>query len=336
MANAPVYKADDRSLMLPYYKRWLVEPTLRFIPASVHPNSITHAGHLLNLLAVGLLIAAHPSRGWMFFASMVLLQLYCWADNADGAHARRTRQSSAFGEFLDHGLDILNTTYIGLITIYTLGSDPGYAVALAILIPGAAATTVWEQTETGVFRMGLLNQIESVMVLSGTMIVSGLYGTQVWRSIHLGPLTAYDFLHVWPIVTISFGMLRSMIRVHQAGRPLSPEFAFLMIHGLILAAGVSGAASPVVAVAFAVAVNTFYGMRMLSLRLQGGRPRVEGLFLVGSIALGAFLAGTAAGYALDSTLGAALAVAACVVYGVFSLREARDGVSSLERIEASR
>lgn len=336
MAKAPVYEADDRSLLLPHYKRWLVEPTLRFIPARVHPNVITHAGHLFNLAAIVLLVALRPSRGWIFLASMALLQFYCWADNADGAHARRTKQSSAFGEFLDHGLDVLNTTYIGLMTIYTLGSGPGYAIALAILIPGAAATTCWEQTETGVFRMGLLNQIESIVVLSATMVVSGIYGTHIWRELHLGPVTAYDFFHLWPIATISFGMLRSIARVYAAKRSIAPELAFLGIHGLIAATALTHAVPTVVAVAFAVAVNIFYGMRMLSLRLQGGHARVEALFVIGSVALTMVLLGAATGHTLDSPLGAALAVGACVIYGFSSLQQARDGVITLERIEASR
>ena len=32
MEKALVYKADDRSILLPYYKRFCVEPTLPFIP----------------------------------------------------------------------------------------------------------------------------------------------------------------------------------------------------------------------------------------------------------------------------------------------------------------
>ena len=42
MEKALVYKADDRSILLPYYKRFLIEPTLPFIPARLHPNVITH------------------------------------------------------------------------------------------------------------------------------------------------------------------------------------------------------------------------------------------------------------------------------------------------------
>ena len=85
MSAAPVYRADDRSLLLPFYKRWFVEPTLPFIPARVHPNTITHTGHLLCLAAAGLLVATNPRHGWVFFAAMVLLQAYNWCDNADGA-----------------------------------------------------------------------------------------------------------------------------------------------------------------------------------------------------------------------------------------------------------
>jgi len=35
---ALAYSVQDRSLLLPYYKRFLVEPLLPFIPASVNPT----------------------------------------------------------------------------------------------------------------------------------------------------------------------------------------------------------------------------------------------------------------------------------------------------------
>ena len=132
----------------------------------MNPNSITHAGHLLNLAGTALLIGLWPERGWAFVAAALMLHVYMWCDNADGAHARRTNQCSAFGEFLDHGLDQLNTVYIGYLTAMALGAPPIWWVVIALIIPGAGAVTYWEQSRTGVFRLGLLNQVESLSVLS--------------------------------------------------------------------------------------------------------------------------------------------------------------------------
>lgn len=333
MSDAPVYRADDRSLLLPFYKRWLVEPTLPFIPARVHPNTITHTGHLLCLGAAALLVATNPRRGWVFFAAMVLLQAYNWCDNADGAHARRTRQSSATGEFLDHGLDLLNTTYIALMTIYTLGSSPEYTVMLAILVPGAAAMTCWEQTETGVFRMGLLNQIESLTVLSFTMIVSGLYGTESWRHVQLGPVSLWQALHLWPIATILFGKVRGLQRVASVDRPIAPALAFLAAQAAIAFAGVRGDISTLSAVALAIGVNLYFGARMLSLRFNSGRSPVDPIFLVTAALIGGIPLLRLAGVAVDPALVVALPGVVVVVLGLSSMRYVRAGIASLERLE---
>src|SRR5438094_8262042 len=92
------YRVEDRSVLLPLYRRLLVTPTLRFIPSRVHPNSITHAGHLLCLLGAATVVCMGTSSGWPFVVAAIGVQLYNWCDNADGAHARRTGQCSAMGE----------------------------------------------------------------------------------------------------------------------------------------------------------------------------------------------------------------------------------------------
>ncbi len=336
MGNGIVYTADDRSLLLPWYKRFLVEPTLPFIPARVHPNSITHTGHLLCLAAIALLVAGQATRGWMFIASMVLVQVYMWCDNADGAHARRTRQSSATGEFLDHGLDLLNTTYIGLMTAYALGSSPSHLVMWAILVPGAAAMTCWEQTETGVFRIGLLNQIESVTVLSFTMVVAAVYGNGVWRTIHLGPITAYDFFHYWPVCTIAFGELRRFGRVRAVGHSLAPALAYFTLQGAVALVFALGHISAVVAAGFAILGTLFLGLRALSLRLQGATNRVEPLFLVGAFGLLGYAGACSAGMSCSHSAGVLLAVVSLGVYGLFSVNEARLSLNNLARLEPGR
>src|SRR4051794_25412101 len=132
-SGALVYRVEDRSILLPYYQRFLVKPLLPFLPASLNPNTITHAGHLLNLAASVLLIAMWPKRGWPLIVAAVLLHLYVWCDNADGMHARRTNQCSPLGEFLDHGLDQLNTVYIGFLSAFAVGVTPIWWVTITLI-----------------------------------------------------------------------------------------------------------------------------------------------------------------------------------------------------------
>src|SRR5262245_4892968 len=144
------YTVRDRSLLLPLYKKLLISPFLPVISPRVNPNAITHAGHLLNLLGTALLLAFYsPNGGWAFFVAAGTLHFYNWCDNADGGHARRTNQCSALGEFLDHGLDMLNATYIAYLSAMSIGAPPIWWVIIALTICGATAITYWEQAETG-------------------------------------------------------------------------------------------------------------------------------------------------------------------------------------------
>ncbi len=334
MSTAPVYKAEDRSLLLPYYKRFLIEPTLPFIPARIHPNSITHVGHLLCLSSAALLLALKPTRGWLFIVSMILLQLYCWADNADGAHARRTKQSSAMGEFLDHGLDILNTVYIAILTAVTMGTSPVWTVAMVLMIPAAASITMWEQTQTGVFRLGLLNQIESIQVLSFAMIGTALFGTEWWKTIGVGPITVYVFFMWWPTTTILAGKLHGLFRVFKAGGPLWPALVFLSLQGTILVAAALGHLSVLTACAFVTAANVYFGVRMLVLRLHGQKPRVDRPLVAALIGALALVAWRSAGLPVNQLFGAVAAVCICLLFAVLSLLDTRQGVLVIERVEA--
>lgn len=333
-AAAPVYKAEDRSLLLPYYKRFLVEPSLPFIPARVHPNTITHVGHLICLASAALLLALKPTRGWPFIVSMLLLQLYCWCDNADGAHARRTRQSSALGEFLDHGLDILNTVYIAILTAVTMGTSPVWTVAMVLMIPAAASITMWEQSQTGVFRLGLLNQIESIQVLSFAMIGTALFGTEWWKTVGVGPVTLYLFFMWWPTTTMLTGKLHGLWRVFKTGAPLWPALVFLALQGTILAAAALGHLSVLVACAFVTVANVYFGVRMLVSRLHGELPRVDRPLVAALVGALALVAWRTAGLNVNHDFGVVAAVGVCGLFAVLSALDTRQGVQVIERVEA--
>ena len=220
------YSVRDRSILLPYYKRFLVEPLLPFIPSRVNPNAITHGGHVLNLGALLLLVlTANMNKRWPFIATAILVHVYLWCDNADGGHARRTNQCSAKGEFLDHGLDLLNATYVACMTVVTLGAPPFWSVAAAVVVPAAAAVTYWQQAETGVFQLGLFNQIESIFALSVALVARAAFGAEAIASVHvLGISVPVLTLAVVSIVAL-FGIIRSTMRGAQNRGRLGPAVA---------------------------------------------------------------------------------------------------------------
>lgn len=336
------YMAEDRSMLLPYYRRWLVTPLLRFLPASLSPNTITHAGHLFNLVGVTLLLSLWPTRGWPLYLASFTLQIYIWCDNADGAHARNTGQCSPYGELLDHGLDILNLVYIGYLTAFALGAPPIWWVVVSLAISGAGAVTYWEQTTTGVFRLGLINQVESSLLLSGVLIVSGVLGTGYLSSVSLWGLTGQMFFLWWTAITIAFGMVRNMMRVAKATgtwRSIAPVVALLTFDAMVIASLALNVIHPLIAVALATGGNIFFSMRMLATRLDDQASTKTSLSLVGSatallvVVLWAWASSSAF---LDdppqARLVTAITLVCCALFAIGFVRNARKGVQLVKRL----
>ena len=332
-----MYKVDDRSILLPYYRRYLVDPLLPLIPARVNPNSITHAGHLLNLFGTALLIALWPDRGWPYILAMLLLQAYMWCDNADGSHARRTNQCSAFGEFLDHGLDQLNTVYIGYLTAMALGVPPIWWVVIAFIIPGAGAVTYFEQSQTGVFRLGLLNQVESLTVLSLALTARAIFGAAIWHEVTLFGVTLQHGMLAWSATTIIFGMLRSMVRVRVAtGRTeaILPVLGLLTFGAAIVIAAWFDVISTVAAVTLCTGANVYFGMRMLTNRLHNETPRLGRLLVLGTAVLALLVGVRLAGIAVSPYVGPGLAVLAVAVFGLHAIGDPRRSIVHLAATSA--
>jgi phosphatidylglycerophosphate synthase len=281
---ALVYSVRDRSILLPHYKRFLVEPLLGVIPARISPNAITHGGHLVNLAALVLLVAsAHMNSGWPFYHEPVLVHFWLWCDHADGGHARRTGQCSALGEFLDHGLDLLNATYVICMTVVALGTPPFWSITAAVVVPAAAAVTYWEQAETGVFQLGLLNQIESVCSLSVALFARGLFGVAAIAGIHLGPWPLPTCILAMVSVVAVFGILRCAMRVSQKGGRLVPFVAPLVFGIAITLAAATGALGTLSSILVGASVFVFMGVCQLNFRIRGERPQLSTEMLVAAV-----------------------------------------------------
>jgi phosphatidylglycerophosphate synthase len=333
-----VYTVKDRSILLPHYKRFAVEPLIRFIPRSVDPNSITHIGHLICLVGVSVLLAFGTAGGSVrlpFIAAVVCLQLYNWCDNADGAHARRTGRTSAMGELLDHGLDMLNTTYIAYAAAISIDAPPVWWVGIALVVPAACAATYWEQAETGVFSVGALNQIESVMLLSSVLLISALFGFGAWDYLHVGPITARLTVMGFVCATATITVLQNIGRVvSRVGAGAIPRIAPLVMFDLgVLAAMMTSALSPVAAVIVGSAGNVFFGLRSLAMRTAGERPGVEKGMVGGGLLVLGLVGWKLAGQPVGHTVDWAASVAATLFFGAFAVANARDARREVIRLD---
>jgi len=241
------YSVEDRSILLPWYKKAVVDPVVRRLPATLHPNTITHAGHLLNLLGLAAVIAVHP-RGpsAVYVIPAITLHLYNLCDNADGAHARATGQTSPLGELLDHGLDLLNVAYIALLGALAIGATPLWTTAMVTSVTGAAAAVYWEQAETGVFQLGLLNQVEATFLLAAVLVACALFGPDVVGGLSPLPGSALTVRTVTAaVVTLGAvaAMLHGALRVSRRRGALAP-FVTLALFGAGAVALVASGALP--------------------------------------------------------------------------------------------
>jgi len=325
-----VYTVQDRSILLPFYKRFFVDPALPRIPASVDPNAITHAGHLINLAGFLTLLLANACKlhaSWPYLVAAACLQLYNFCDNADGAHARRVNRCSPKGELLDHGLDMLNVTYIAFISAMALGAPAPWWTALALLIPMACATTYWEQAETGLFSLGLMNQVESVFLLTTVLLVSAAFGVDVWDHFE-----ARVVIMGFVVATTAFGILRNVMRTtrREGAGALFRVAPLILLDGAVLAAAATGALTPAAAVVIGTAGNVFFGVRCLALRTAGAKPRREpGMWFFG-LGVVAFAA-----HPLGANAELLAAGAAATFFGALVLTNARDAFRAVRTSSSS-
>jgi phosphatidylglycerophosphate synthase len=315
-----VYTVRDRSLLLPFYKRLFVEPALPFIPPRVDPNVITHAGHAINLIGLLVLVLGRGAA-WSFVVAAFCVQLYNFCDNADGAHARRVNRCSALGELLDHGLDMLNTTYIGFIAAIAIGAPAPWFTAIALVIPAACAATYWEQAETGVFNLGLLNQVESLFLLTAVLAADAAFGPDVfdgWPRLVVMSFVAF---------ATAFTILRSVWRVRTRIARIAP---LLLLNGAAFVASLSGALSPAVAIVAATTGTVFFGVRCLALRAAGVRPtREPGMVFVGLGVL-VFVGASALRHPATEELARVAAGLTALFFAALAVANARDALHSVK------
>lgn len=328
----PVYKADDRSILLPYYRRFCVDPFLPFIPSKMKPNTITHLGHLVMALGAALILALRPTTGWVYGVTLVLLWLYVFADNADGAHARRTNQASPLGEFLDHGLDLLNCVYIGVVSAWAIDADGLTWMMMGFMVPLAAAACYWEQANTGIFRVGLVSQIESSVFLSCALVVDVFTSNAFFSEPRVLGFSVRDGIMLWTFTGVIVGVVRGIWNVgFKDLRKQLPILSLIALNGALFLAWRVGKLEILPLMLVGNFSNVAFGLRMLSFRLRREEPRVDLLFCAVAVALvfATVFGRDAAGWVLG------LAIVACVLFTVEGALAARATVRRLNSIDTA-
>jgi len=208
------------------------EPAVRLIPRWLAPNLITTLGALCMFSVCALTLAFNnstltaelPLSFWLL--AILALTAYDILDNCDGKQARRTGNSSALGQLLDHGFDCsINTNAIFFLLIQALHvTNVTYS---AIMLLGMEATyliAAWEEHYMGVCRtsLGGVGVTEYGLLTRLMYFLTWWYGYAFWEQ----PLVwGFSRSDCWVFFTIGisvYGILTMILLVTIRTKSLRP------------------------------------------------------------------------------------------------------------------
>ncbi len=264
-----VYSVDDKSLLLPVLKRYVYRPLAAKIPARVSPNTLTLAGAGCSTLAlVSVTMADGDARSFYFVAALLVLA-YMTLDNLDGAHARRTGQSSILGEFLDHWLDTLASGLVVATVAWALELPP--LLFMVVLACNALAffATFYEQHKTGHLQMDAMGNIEGLLLSFSLLTTMAIFGPDaVIAAPLLGNASIQQLLPLAQLMSTLFTVGGVLWRT---GSLPSAWLQLPLMCGAVMVWVALGRISLAASAAILVLCNPLFAGRHISARILGQR-----------------------------------------------------------------
>lgn len=230
------YRCTDRSIFIGWFRRHWAEHFLRTVPARVPANFVTLLASAFMWVLLACAVAGTPldpaARGVLF---ALLLHCYVVYDHVDGMQAKKTRTSSALGEYLDHSLDV----YHGAIAVLAIFALVGFTDRLTVLVMLgcshlAFAATMVEEKERGELYFGPIGSLEGVLLFIAFCLSWAVPGVRAWW---LAPLVGG-----WPAYYLLIGggglgsLLATVDCLRRIGR-VPAEFLWFGIGHFLLVAG---------------------------------------------------------------------------------------------------
>ena len=215
--SAASYRVQDDELLLDFYKKLLWNRIVPRIPASIAPNTLTIIGQICGVLSAVATAAAVAGQPVFYLLSCFLLLAYLTFDNIDGAHARRTKQCSPLGEFLDHGLDGIASAGILILSGFVLGLQGEWLVLLCFLGAFGFTALFWEQFRTGLLVIPRFSSTEGVTLLVVYQLVRFFIGNPPSLAFSLDTITVGTVLAFVVLLGYVGAGIPSMQRAYRFG-----------------------------------------------------------------------------------------------------------------------
>jgi phosphatidylglycerophosphate synthase len=267
-ADPQAYRAEDRALLLGFYRWLLWDRLVAVLPARLPPNVITVFGEACAILSA--VTSYYASRGtpWLYLVSAGLLFIYLTGDNCDGPHARRTQQTSNLGEFLDHGLDGLASCAVLLWSSFPLHLGGMWLAGIAGLAGIGFFCTFWAQFRTDFLVTPQISAMEGVTGAAVFQILVFALGEPAW--LRLSPHEITPATVVVGVLVLAYGIaiVAPLVRVARTGRSLLEVVPVALLVAVIAASalGPIGGLVPTLALSLVIAELV---CRMLAYRHQG-------------------------------------------------------------------
>lgn len=127
---------------------------VEFLPRSLSPNSLTIIGLASVISSFFLLISIGKGSRELYLVSAALWFLYGIIDNLDGKQARRLGVSSKCGEFMDHAIDSVVTSFVGLAFQHIHNKSLGFDLPVVLSYQAPFYFACWFHFEYGKLIIG--------------------------------------------------------------------------------------------------------------------------------------------------------------------------------------
>lgn len=264
MEKAPEPHFVDRSLMMPYFRRyfrWIHS----FIPWAIPANMITllSAG-VMWVLVLAICESRYPAEQVCMIA-LFCIHFHTVGDQVDGMQAVRTKTCSPLGGFLDHYCDCYTGSIIVLSAYYVIQQLPlGLMLFVEWLCLMAFVVTYVEELKTDRLIFGTIGPLEAELIMMVFFLTSAL---PVTRSFWVSELVN-GYSNFWIIAIIAVvGFAWTIISACYRMKGIPRQFIVSALTSLVLAIALSfqESISPI----RSWLVLTFYGANCLCGVMRG-------------------------------------------------------------------
>lgn len=241
------YSSIDTSPLSKYVMHPFWNQLVKVCPLWFPANLLTLTGWLLSFfffllvsyydphfVAVNSVGEAVPR--WVWLAGAICIFWSHQLDGIDGKQARRTNSSSPLGELFDHGLDssIVSLMAIGIFSIFGISENTALSweiVILFIVVLFGFYVAHWEKYTTSILYLPWAYDVSQIF-LSGSYLLTFIYGPEMWRS---------EVLDGWSVALVLkaclYGICPTLLPIslynQYVARKEHPEKCVSVLEGLV-------------------------------------------------------------------------------------------------------